>query len=232
MKKKLKSLDPRIHYAAVVIGLLIFGFVGHMMLVAPQGKQALAVQAQVDAQNTQIFQRKAQLRTSHAPTIRTADVFKLSRAMPDATDMPGIILAISDVARSAGIGFELIEPVLAVPPTAYGASWSPVRIHLRFNGDFYGLSDFLYRLRTMVAVHDGTLQADGRLLNVDSVNFSVSPDKFPQISAELFLDAYTYGNAVAAATPPPTPTTPGTDSSSTDSSSTATDGATAAEATP
>jgi Tfp pilus assembly protein PilO len=231
VKKKLKSLDPRIHYAAVVIGLLIFGFVGHMMLVAPQGKQALAVQAQVDAQNTQIFQRKAQLRTTHAPTIRTADVFKLSRAMPDATDMPGIILAISDVARSAGIGFELIEPVLAVPPTAYGASWSPVRIHLRFNGDFYGLSDFLYRLRTMVAVHDGTLQADGRLLNVDAVNFSVSPDKFPQISAELFLDAYTYGNAVAAATPPPTPT-PGADSSSTDSSSTATDGATAAGATP
>jgi Tfp pilus assembly protein PilO len=231
VKKKLKSLDPRIHYAAVVIGLLIFGFVGHMMLVAPQGKQALAVQAQVDAQNTQIFQRKAQLRTTHAPTIRTADVFKLSRAMPDSTDMPGIILAISDVARSAGIGFELIEPVLAVPPTAYGASWSPVRIHLRFNGDFYGLSDFLYRLRTMVAVHDGTLQADGRLLNVDAVNFSVSPDKFPQISAELFLDAYTYGNAVAAATPPPAPT-PGADSSSTDSSSTATDGATAAGATP
>src|SRR5262249_58566998 len=88
VKKKLKSLDPRLHYVGVVIALLIFGFVGHMMLISPQGKKALAVQAQIDAQNTQIYQRKAALRTTHAPTIRTADIFNLSPAMPDATDMP------------------------------------------------------------------------------------------------------------------------------------------------
>jgi hypothetical protein len=118
-------------------------------------------------------------------------------------------------------------------------SYQTERIHLLFNGDFYGLSDFLYRLRSLVAVRNGDLQASGRLFNVDTVTFNVVPNAFPQINAELFVNAYVYGSGAPAAppgaatttTPPPTTTTTTTTTTSTDTA-TPPSGATAAGATP
>jgi hypothetical protein len=224
MKKKLAALDRRVQFGLVVVGLIIFGFAGHTLVVAPLGAQATKVQAQIDSQQTQIFQRRTELRKARvAPTIESADLFKLARAMPDREDMPGIILALGEVARAAGIKFNLIEPVVGASITVTGA-YTPVRIHLLFDGDFYGLSDFLYRIRSLVAVRDGTLQADGRFFNVDSVSFNVSADKFPQIQAELFVDTYVYGTAPSPAptTPTPSTTTPSSSDSSLPTGATAT----------
>jgi Tfp pilus assembly protein PilO len=204
VKKKLANLDVRIQFAAIAFLLLIFAYGGYTMVVAPQGVKAAKLQKQADSVQFQIYKRQAEIKKGlHPPTIETADLFKLARAMPDRTDMPGIILTLSDLARSAGIRFDLIQPVSggAVPSGSYETD----RIHLLFNGDFYGLSDFLYRLRSLVAVHDGKLDASGRLFNVDTVTFSVLANSFPKISAELFVNAYVYGS-----TAPPTPAAPTT----------------------
>jgi hypothetical protein len=237
MKKKLAALDIRIQFAAIAFLLLVFAYGGYTLVVAPQGAKAAKVQRQADSVQVQIFKRRGEVRKGlHPPTIETADLFRLARAMPDRTDMPGIILTLSDLARSAGIKFDLIEPV-AGGPTPSG-SYETDRIHLLFNGDFYGLSDFLYRLRSLVTVHDGNLEASGRLFNVDTVTFNVLANAFPKISAELFVNAYVYG-----ATAPPAPAAPTTtDGTTTTTSPTTTTpdsstttppaGATAAGATP
>jgi Tfp pilus assembly protein PilO len=236
MKKKLANLDMRIQFASIAILLLIFAYGGHTMVVAPQGVKAAKLQKQADSVQFQIYKRQAEIKKGlHPPTIQTADLFKLARAMPDRTDMPGIILTLSDLARSSGIKFDLIEPVSG--GATQSGSYETDRIHLLFNGDFYGLSDFLYRLRSLVTVHDGKLEASGRLFNVDTVTFNVLTDSFPKISAELFVNAYVYG---AVAPPPPTAptTTDGTTTSPTTTTPAAsTDtappvGATAAGATP
>ena len=238
MKKKLANLDLRIQFAAVAFLLLLVGYSGYSMVVAPQGVQAAKLQKQADAVQFDIYKRQAEIKKGlHPPTIETADLFRLARAMPDRTDMPGIILTLSDLARSAGIKFDLIEPVNG--GAAPSGSYETDRIHLLFNGDFYGLSDFLYRLRSLVAVHDGKLDASGRLFNVDTVTFNVLSDSFPKISAELFVNAYVYGSTAPPAPAAPTTTNPdGTTSTSptttTPASSTDTPpaGATAAGATP
>jgi Tfp pilus assembly protein PilO len=238
MKKKLAALDLRIQLGAVAFLLLLFAYGAYTMVVAPQGAKAAKLQTQADAVQMQIYQRRGEIKKGlHPPTIETADLFRLARAMPDRTDMPGIILTLSDLARSAGIRFDLIQPV-AGGTTASG-SYETDRIHLLFNGDFYGLSDFLYRLRSLVSVHDGKLDASGRLFNVDTVTFNVLANAFPKISAELFVNAYVYG---ATAPPPAAPTTTNADGTTTTSPTTTTPaastdtapptGATAAGATP
>jgi Tfp pilus assembly protein PilO len=236
VKKKLAALDLKIQLGLVVLGLVIFAYAGHTLVVAPQGAQAAALQKQVASQQDLIYKRKASLRAGlHVPAIQVADLFRLARAMPDREDMPGMILTLSQVAREAGIKFDLIEPVLGGTP-AVGGNYATERIHLLFNGDFYGLSDFLYRLRSLVAVRHGKLQADGRLFNADTVTFQVAADKFPQISAELYVDAYVYGGTTPATTTvPATTTTPTTTTSTTTTPSTDSSlptGATAAGATP
>ncbi|HWJ30864.1 MAG TPA: type 4a pilus biogenesis protein PilO [Gaiellaceae bacterium] len=221
MKKKLAALDIRIQFGAIAFVLILLAVAGYMFVVSPQGAKANKLQQQADAVQTQIYQRRAAIRKGlHPPTIETADLFRLARAMPDRQDMPGIILTLSELARSSGIKFDLIEPVDA--GTATG-SYQTDRIHLLFNGDFYGLSDFLYRMRSLVSVHNGTLDAHGRLFNVDTLTFNVVPNAFPKISAELFVNAYVYGAPTVAA--PATPSTSTTTSA-------APDGATAAGVTP
>lgn len=226
MKKKLMALDMRLQVGLVVIGLLILTFFLHSFLVSPQNAKAAKIQSEIDGVEAQIAQRRLDIKKSGTPpTIQVADLFKLSRAMPDRPDMPGIILTLSEVARESGIRFDLIEPALAsqsataapTVPTGYQAQ----RMHLVFNGDFYGLSDFLYRLRSLVAVRDGKLLASGRLFNTASVSFKVSPDTFPKISAELYVDAYVYSpTPPAAATPPTADGTTTTPTTTTDSTTT------------
>jgi hypothetical protein len=76
-----------------------------------------------------------------------------------------------------------------------------------FEGNFYELSDFLYRLRTLVSVHRGRLQATGRLFTVRTLSFVEGEKGFPQIKATLGVDAYVYG---AGTTTPPATTPPAT----------------------
>lgn len=239
MKKKIAALDRRIQFAAVGFMILILAFVAHTLVVSPENATAAKLQKQADDVQMQIYKRQAELKAGlHPPTIQTADLFRLARAMPDREDMPGIILTLSEVARSAGIKFDLIEPVVGGLTTT--GSYRADRIHLLFNGDFYGLSDFLYRLRNLVAVRNGQLQASGRLFNVDTVTFNVVANAFPRITADLFVNAYVYGSGGTAApstpgattTPGVTTTTPSTTTTTTDTTATPPAGATAAGVTP
>lgn len=232
MKKKLKALDVRIQAAAAAVLVIILGVAGYMFLVSPQNAQASKIAQQVVAEQGAIVQRRAELKAGlHPPTIETADIYRLARAMPDRQDMPGIILTLSEVAAESGIQFSLIEPD-SNPPVSAG-SYTASRIHLQFTGDFYGLSDFLYRLRSLVVVRNGQLVATGRLFNVDQLAFNVAGHSFPQISADLFVDAYVYNAAPAAAATPPATSAPTTaDSSTTSAGSSLPTDASAAGATP
>ncbi len=223
MKKKLAALDLKVQIGLVVAGLLVFAVAGYMLVISPKQAQVSQVRAQVDSEQAQVYQRRAQVRhDQHPPTIQTADLFRLARAMPDREDMPGIILTLSQVARSAGIRFDLIEPVVNGTPAGLAGPFEAERIHLLFNGDFYGLSDFLYRVRSLVVVHDGKLEASGRLFNVDTVTFNVTANSFPRISAELFVDAYVYSSSATPSTTTPSTTTPSTTTPSTTTPSTTT----------
>ena len=115
-----------------------------------------------------------------------------------------LVLELNRIAADTGITFESITPQTAVPISGYQA----VPINLTFKGNFYNLSDFLYRLRTLVVVNEGRLAATGRLFAIDTLDFAESQEGFPRIAATLVVDAFVYGTGVAAtATPAPTSTT-------------------------
>jgi len=142
------------------------------------------------------------------PKIEVADVYRLAKAMPNKTDMPDLLLELSQLARDTGIRFDSISP----QTVAAVGSYSVLPISVTFNGNFYNLADFLYRLRSLVSVHGGRLDATGRLFAVDTLSFNESDLKFPQIQATLVIDAFVYAAAPApavapAATPPATTTT-------------------------
>jgi type II secretory pathway pseudopilin PulG len=197
----------------LVIGLIVLGFAvaglgGWFMLISPQRSKATELDTQITDTNNAISAARAlTLEAKKGAQIRVADLFRLTKAMPDQTDMPGILLQLTQVAEDSGISFEQITPsTTATPVSGYLA----IPITVEFRGNFYDLSDFLYRLRNLVDVRRGALDATGRLFAIDSIEFAEAPPPpgFPEISAHLVIDAFVFGTGTAPTVPgPTTPTT-------------------------
>jgi hypothetical protein len=198
-----RKLSTRTLGVVVGVVILVYAAAGYFMVVSPKKSEAVRL-------DEEIVSTQADLTAALAATaaqddtqpIAVADIFRLSTAMPSTPDMPGILLELQRIADETGIRFKSITPQSALPVAAYQV----VPIDVAFDGSFYALSDFLFRLRTLVTVRRGELHATGRLFSVASVDFSESDRGFPLLAASLKLNAYVYGiSAVPSAVPPTEP---------------------------
>ncbi len=189
-----QRIPPSVQIALAVVGVLLVAIVGWYALVQPKSAQASKLSKEIGAAQAQLTQAQtAASAAKHQKPIRVANLFRLVKAMPDSQDMAGILLQLNQVAQDSGITFESIKPGNPVSLTGYQV----VPITVNFSGNFYDLSDFLLRLRTLVGVHHGELDATGRLFAVDTLSFGQGKTGFPQIEATLTVDAFIYG-ALAA----------------------------------
>ena len=223
-----KPTNPTVLLVLIVLGVVVLGVAGYFGLIPPQGAKLKRIQAdEATAQAALDDYNHKVLVARTAPKIRVADVYRLAKAMPSSTDMPDLVLELSQLARDTGIRFDSISPQPAIPI----GSFTVLPISVTFNGTFYDLADLLYRLRSLVNVHGGRLDATGRLFTVDTLSFGESPLKFPRIQATLVIDAFVYGTGVPAASVPVTPTTTTTGETTTSSTTTTTAAASGASAT-
>ena len=223
MSKKKLPQSAQIGIAVVV--LLVLAAIGYFGLVKPQKGKAADLSTQIAAQENQIADARALLaKSKDAQKVRVADLFKLTKTMPDQPDEAGIVLELTNVARQSGITFDSIAPQGSTPLSGYQV----VPITVIFDGNFFQLTDFLFRLRNLVDVRRGALAADGRLFTVDSIQFGEGKRKFPQVEATLTVDAYIYGTGATVSAPPQATTgtqgatTPGTTTPSTTTTTTTT----------
>jgi Tfp pilus assembly protein PilO len=190
----------------IVVGLLVYGLAGYFLLISPQRGKAADLKKETAATEQQIQQYRTLAAQARAtPPIRVAELFRLTKAMPDDVDMAGVLLELSRVARETGIEFDSITPQGPAAATGY----TTIPITLEFDGNYYELSDFLFRLRSLVRVQSGRLDAQGRLFVVESISFNESERTFPRIKASLTVRAFVYGDATSTSTAPPAPPAPG-----------------------
>ncbi len=198
--------------ALVVVGVLVLGAAAFFGLIRPKKAEAARLQKETDAAKAQVTDYYAKsAAVKGRPKIRSADLFRLAKAMPGQADMSGVLLQLNQIAADTGITFQSIAPQNSVPISGYQA----VPIHLTFQGNFYNLVDFLFRLRNLVDVEHGQLNATGRLFAIDTLSFEEAQGGFPQISATLVVDAFVYGTLAPATATPTTTTTSTTSTTST-----------------
>jgi hypothetical protein len=216
---KKTKLPPQALIPVVVLALVVVGALAYFVIVGPQRSRAVEMQKEVEATRAQVDDARAKSSDArNVQPIKVANLFRLSKAMPDQTDMSGLLLQLNGLAADTGIVFDSItpQPVVAQP------GYQVVPIQVVFDGNFYNLADLLYRLRNLVSVNGGRLDATGRLFAIDTIDFAQGKGGFPQIQASLLIDAYVYGTGTA--TGPPTASTPGaaTTTTSTDTNATTT----------
>lgn len=191
----------------VVVGLVIvvYAAAGYFMVVSPKKGDAIRLEEEIAATQVELAQaRAATAAQDDTQPIAVADIFRLSTAMPNVPDMSGIVIELERIASETGIRFKSITP----QPGVAAGEYQVVPIDVSFDGTFYALSDFLFRLRTLVTVRRGELHAAGRLFSVGSVDFSESDKGFPLLAANLKLNAYVYGSGTAQTAVPPAAQTP------------------------
>jgi Tfp pilus assembly protein PilO len=192
----------------LAIALAIIAAVGYFVVISPKQARSAELDEQIADLETKLVLAEPRSKAARPKVrINVADVFRLAKAMPDNDDMPGIILELNSVAISAGVQFIAIQPGVAVPKGSYDA----IPITLTFEGNYYDLTDFLYRMRNLVTVRDGVLEASGRLYTLDALDLHEAEDGFPQIQAVLTVSAYSFGTMPApTATPAAGAATAGT----------------------
>ena len=213
--------SPKGKIGAIAAGGLLVLLALWFLLVSPQRAKATELTADVAAARAQVVERKTALATPSADvTVRPSDLYRLTKALPDDTNMSGILLDVNRIAARNKLTFISITP----GPQVAGTGYLQQPLDVTVQGRFANISSFLADLRTLVSVRGKRLDARGRLYSVSSVNITApdSPDKFPVVKAAVKLNAYAFSA--------PVPATPAPDSStSTDTSS---DGTVAAGATP
>ncbi len=226
----MKAKLPR-HGAVFLIigGDLLLLLLGWTLLVSPQRQTAASIARSTRAAEAQIVQAQSVVQQPTTPSavpkqpeIRTAALYQLAKAMPATTDMPDVLLELDQVARAAGVTVNSITPGGVTAGNGFGV----LPISISFSGDFYSLTDLLYRLRTLVTVRHGELDASGRLFAVDTVGLSGAGN---QLTASVTVNTFVYG---AAALTAPVVTPPSTDTTSTDTTTTTTTPAPSADAAP
>jgi len=225
------KLSRRNAVALIVGGDVLLLVLGWMLLVSPQRHTAASIAQATRVAEAQIEAAQHAVQAENPPSapkqpeIRTAALYELAKAMPSTTDMPDVLLELDQVARAAGVTVNSITPGAISAGNGYGV----LPITLSFSGDFYSLTDLLYRLRTLVAVRHGELDATGRLFAVDTVGLSPS-GVGKQLTASVTVDTFVYG--AAPPTAPAVTTPPSTDTTGTDTTTTTTTPASSADAAP
>jgi Tfp pilus assembly protein PilO len=224
------KLPKQAQFALVGAGALLVLLVGWIVLLGPKQKQISDINSHTSAVRQQIaddITRAATARSaSSAPTIKVADVYKLTTAMPSITDMPDLLLELDQTAKSAGVSLDSITPG---QPTSSTNGYSTINIALSATGNFYSLTDLLYRLRNLVYVRSGALQANGRIFSITGVTLTPADST---ISAQISLTTYVYGSTSSSAPAATGTTTSTTTTSTTTTTSSSSTGPTAAGATP
>lgn len=199
MKAKLKLKNQNQLLAA--LGFVVLGFVvglaGLFLAVLPQRSHTASLDQQIADAQRQFASLHAV--SGRGPSLHAAQLFQLSRAMPDSVDMPGIVDDLSRAAASSSVSILQFSPQEAVVQTD-GANAIPLR--LTVTGSWHGISQFLRTLRTDVRVGKNSLKVAGRVFVVDTVTLSASGGGATgpsatgpkgELSASLLVDAFTYG---------------------------------------
>lgn len=210
----MKKTPVAIRLAVVLAGLAVLAGGGYFLLIQPQKSQASSLTREIADLNTKIADSRSQAnQAAGLSKILVADIFKLTTAMPDKTDISGVLFQLASVTKDTGISFDSITPGTVVDASTYQV----LPITLIVQGNFFDLSDFLRRLQSLVLVENGKLVARGRLFTADQIVLTEGDAGFPKIKATISVNAFMYGHPVAVTSSTGAPSTSTTSTTTTPS---------------
>jgi Tfp pilus assembly protein PilO len=188
----------------LAVGLAVFGLVlglgSYMILVAPQKSKAAALSGAIDAAQSSLYVLQHQPRGHHVqkpkpPAVEAADLFRLTKAMPDSQDVPGILLSLMRLAQASSLELISLQPPTNAPLVQTPTGYTAVPVTVNVQGKFADIAHFLQSLRDSVVVTHGHLKVTNRLYVPTQISLSVVDSQ--NLTASIGLSAFIYGTPPA-----------------------------------
>jgi Tfp pilus assembly protein PilO len=195
MKLRGRELYIIVGVVAVVVGVLwyFFLFSPEQKKIADLNTQYLAQQNTLQQTNVQIH--GLQLLQKTAPQAE-ADLIKLHQVMPAEGAVPSFIVGLDQTAQSSGLAWLADNP----QQTAPGVPFSVQPIQLEFDGAYFDVEDFLYRLENYVDYRNGQFLVTGRMFSVVNLALTKSASKdYPDLDVKVTINGYQWTPAGASA---------------------------------
>jgi Tfp pilus assembly protein PilO len=135
---------------ALAVAGLVVGIGSYFLVVAPEKSRSAAVRASVDSARTSLatLQREHAKGAHGAPKpkpvdVRAADLFRLTKAMPDAADVPGVIQTLSRIVEERSLELVSLQPAPQNPTTG---GYAVLPVSLSVHGTFDGVSKLIREL--------------------------------------------------------------------------------------
>jgi len=196
------SRRAQIGLAAALV--LAIGVGGWFLLVKPKKDEAKRLAAEIVVAEGDLATRKQELSKPYAAVqVKAADLYKLTRALPDNADMQGVVSQLDRLAKGNKVTLESVAPIAPVPNG--GVDELPMQVKVQ--GRYANVTKFVGAVQRMTGVKNKRLDSTGRLYVVKSVRLGeASGLGFPFVSADLGVSAYSFTGA-APPTPDPNATT-------------------------
>ena len=191
--------NPKVQLALAIAAGVLLTAVLWFVLVSPTKSKANTLSAQIADVQSQIATRQAALKSKPKVAVtKPSDLYRLTKAIPDQTDMGGIILDLTRLSKRSGVELESVTP----SPQVIGVGYNVQPIGVSVQGRYAQVSRFLHDLRKLVTVRRGHLDSRGRLFTVDNVSLGQGEaQQLPVISADLTIDAFVFAGGTPAASP-------------------------------
>ena len=159
MTRKMRMLLSAVVLVAIVA-------MAWMFLISPLRADIAGANTSIVDEQTKLSSAQAKL--AAAETTRAegqknqARLLELAKMVPQATQVPSLLVQVQDLADQSGIDFLSMSP--GAPTESSGFQIIPLQ--LQFTGSYFDLSDFAYRVEQLVS-------GPGRLLTVKSVQLQM-----------------------------------------------------------
>ncbi|MDQ3866445.1 MAG: type 4a pilus biogenesis protein PilO [Actinomycetota bacterium] len=174
----------------VALAFLIVAGTVYFAAIEPKRSEAARLKQELRVLETRRASTVAHRHRAPAVRIDVADVFRLAKAIPNQEDMAGILLELDSLASATGIDFLSVTPTATDENSTNGL----VSVTVTFDGSYYDVVDFIFRLRNLVTVEDGKLDARGRFYTLSSLDLHEAEGGFPDVEAVLTVSAYVFNS--------------------------------------
>lgn len=185
------------------LGVVVLVVAWYFLIISPKKEEAATKASEYNAEKASYDESLAKVQRideeRSAAKQAAGDLLKLNKLVPPDSQVPSMIVEMQSTADSAGIKFMKIVPDTPVAGTEGGTI---VPFELNFQGGYYDVIDFLYRVEAFARMEGTNVNVEGRLISVVTLEL-VEPDidgSFPDVLVKLGANAYMTGP------PPPSKT--------------------------
>jgi Tfp pilus assembly protein PilO len=160
-------------------------------------QQVQSAQSSLDMANQEVVKLESYKKT--APQSR-AEIVRLGKMIPEAEDVPGLIIELTKTAEASGVSVTSITRGTTTSGSPYGIQ----TLTLQVGGRYFDVEDFLYRLEEYVAFRNASFRVTGRLLQVTQLTMqtgtsTTTTSGSPPLAVTIGLNAYLWGGTAQAA---------------------------------